>query len=123
MDVVTSFEAVEKLAPLLESELEDMVSTSWSAIGPKVKSMKGTPEGKNRKRWKNNDSKGKNGKDGKGKGKVEPCYFFTETEEGCNKGQQRTRYHRMLKLEVKRRYVCGSTKHMAAECDKPNREE
>ena len=29
----------------------------------------------------------------------------------------------MLKPEEKRCYVCGSTKHMAGECDKPKREE
>ena len=46
VDEVTSFEAVEKLALLLESELEEMVSTSWSAVGPKVKSVKGTLKGK-----------------------------------------------------------------------------
>ena len=49
VDVVTIFEAVEKLALLLESELEDMVSTSWSTVGPKVKSTKGTPKGKHGK--------------------------------------------------------------------------
>ena len=49
VDVVTSCEAMKKLALLLESELEDMVSTSWSTVGPKVKSMTGTPKGKNRK--------------------------------------------------------------------------
>ena len=82
VDVVASFEAVEKLTLLLESELEEMMSTSWSTVGPMVKSMKGTPKGgKGGKDGKNNDSKGKKGKDGKGKekGKGEPCYFFTET--------------------------------------------
>ena len=49
MDVVTNFEAVEKLALLLESELEDMVSTSWSTVGQKVKWMKRAPKGKNGK--------------------------------------------------------------------------
>ena len=124
VDVVTSFEAVEKLAILLESELEELVSTLWSTAAPRVKSTRGTPEGG--KDGKNpDDSKGKGGKDGKGKekGKVEPCYFFSETEDGCNKGQQCPRYHRMLKPEGKRCYVCGSTKHMAGECDRPKRED
>ena len=43
--MVTSYEAVERLAILLESELEELVSTSWSTVGPKVKSVKGTPKG------------------------------------------------------------------------------
>ena len=69
------------------------------------------------------DGKGKNEKDGIGKGKVEPCYFFTETDEARNKGQQCTRYRRMLKPEKKRCYICGRTKHMAGECDKPKKDD
>ena len=42
VDKITKFEAVEKLALLLESELEEMVSTSWSTVGPKVKSTEWT---------------------------------------------------------------------------------
>ena len=53
----------------------------------------------------------------------EPCHFFTETEDGCNKGQHCTRSHRILKLEEKRCYVCGSTKHMANVCDRPKKED
>ena len=78
-------------------------------------------KGKIGKDGKNNDGKGKSEKDGKGRGKVEPCYFLTETDEGCNKGQQRTRYHRMLKPDEKKCYVCGSTRRVANECDKPKR--
>ena len=72
VDVVTSFEGVDKLAPLSESGLEDMVSTSWSTVGPKVKSMNGTPKGKNGKDRKNNDSKGKMEKMEKEKAKSNP---------------------------------------------------
>ena len=43
--VVTIYEVVERLALLLESELEELVSTSWSTVGPKVKLVKGTPKG------------------------------------------------------------------------------
>ena len=72
------------------------------------------------------DGKGKGkdckGKDGKGKQK-EPCHYFAETEDGCNKGQQCTRYHRTLKPEEKRCYVCGSTKHMANVCDRPKKDD
>ena len=104
-----------------------MVSTSWSTMIPKVKSVKGTPKGgKGGKDGKNrDDSKGKGGKDGTGKekGKLEPCYFFSETEDGCNNGQQCSRCRRMLKPEEKRRYICGSTKYMAGECDRPKRED
>ena len=55
MDILTTFENVEKFATVLEGELEDIVSTSWTTVTPKIKSVKG------------NDAKGKNGKDGKGK--------------------------------------------------------
>ena len=92
----------------------------------KVQSVKRTPTGgKGGKDGKNrDDSKGKAGKDGKGiKGIVEPCYFYSETEEGCNKGQQCSRYRRTLKPEEKRCYTCGSAKHMAGERDSPKREE
>ena len=43
VDVLTSYEAMETLAILVESELEELVSTSWSTVGPKVESVKGTP--------------------------------------------------------------------------------
>ena len=92
VDVVTSYKAAERLEFLLESELEELVSTSWSTVGPKVKSVTGTPkEGKGVKDRKNqDDSKEKGGKDGKGKdkGNSEPCYFCSETEDGCNRCQQ-----------------------------------
>ena len=78
-----------------------------------MKSVKGATKGKNGKDGKGNDSKGKNGKDSAEKVKVEPCYFFTESEDGCKNGQQCTKYHRMLKPEEKRCYACGGAKHMA----------
>ena len=53
VDVTTTFEAVENLAILLESELQELVSPSWSTVGPKIKTVKGTPTG------------GKGGKNGK----------------------------------------------------------
>ena len=45
VDVVTSYEAAERLAILLESELGELASTSWSTAAPKVKAVKGTPKG------------------------------------------------------------------------------
>jgi hypothetical protein len=48
--------------------------------------------------------------------------IFSETEDGCNKAQRCPRYHRILKPERKC-YVCGSTKHMAGECDRPKKED
>ena len=65
VDVVTSFEAVEKLAVLLETKLGELVSTSRSSVAPRVKSANGTPKGgKGGKDGKNrDDSKGKGGKD------------------------------------------------------------
>ena len=64
----------------------------------------------------NDDPKGK----GK-KGKSEPCKYFS-LEEGCKFGQTCKAYHRMLKPEEGKCYVCGSTKHMAGECDRPKRD-
>lgn len=101
VDILTTFESVENLATIIESEIEDMVTMSWSVVTPKVKSINGTPKGKNGKDGKGSDSKGKKRKGEKGKGKTESCFFFTESEEGCKNGQQRTRYHRMLKPEKK----------------------
>ena len=69
---MTNFESVEKYALVLESELEDLVTTSRSLVTPKVKSVKGNPKGKNGKDGKG--EKGKNGKDGKGKVKAEACF-------------------------------------------------
>jgi hypothetical protein len=97
VDVVTTLEAVEQLSIVLEGELEQCVSTQWTKDAPKVNSINGNPKGKGKtgKDGKGKDGKGKDGK-GKDKGK-EPCYYFTETEEGCNKGQHCQRHHRMLK--------------------------
>jgi hypothetical protein len=127
VDVLTSKESVEKLALILEGELEQSVSSTWTTITPKVKAVtvesNGKGQGSKGKDGKGKDGKGKDGKgkDGNGKGKdgkgrdkgKEPRYFFTETEEGCNKGQHCQRHHRLLKPEEKRCYVCGSKKHMA----------
>ena len=44
------------------------------------------------------------------KGKSEKKSFFADNENGCKKGQQYTRYARMLKPEEKRCYVCGKHK-------------
>ena len=82
-----------------------------------MKSIKGTPKGKKGKDGKG-DGKGKIGKGKDGKGK-EPCYHFAETEEGCKFGQQCAKFHRTLKPEERRCYICGSQMHMAGECDKP----
>jgi hypothetical protein len=43
--------------------------------------------------------------------------------DAINKGQQCTRYHRTLKPEEKRCYVCGSSKHMANVCDRPKKDD
>ena len=110
VDVVTSKESVEKLALTLEGDLEQSVSSTWTTITPKVKAITADPKGKG-KGGKGNDGKGKDGKgkDGNGKGKdgkgkdksKEPCYYFTETEGGCNKGQRCSRHHRSLKPDEK----------------------
>ena len=46
-----------------------------------------------------------------------------KTEDGCNKGQHCSRFHRVLKPEERRCHVCGSTKHMANVCDRPKKED
>ena len=50
-------------------------------------------------------------------------YYFAEHDEGCKHGQQCTRYHKMLKPEERRCYVCGSKAHMAGECDRPKKDD
>ena len=68
-------ETVNQYALLIESELEDNTNQNCLDKFPKTTTAK------------DRGSKGY-GKDGKGKDRVkEPCYFFTETNEGCNKGQ------------------------------------
>ena len=63
------------------------------------------------------------GKDGKGKeARKEPCYFFNETEDGCNRGQHCSRYRRKVNPEEKKCHVCGSTKHLVDKCDRPKKE-
>ena len=54
---------------------------------------------------------------------MEPCWFFTKSEDGCKNGQHCPRHHRMLKPAKKRCYICGSTKRMAGECDKPKKDD
>jgi hypothetical protein len=123
VDIQTTYEGVEKLMTILEGELDDMVSQTWTTVTPKLKSIKGTPKGKVGKgKDGKGDGKGKAGKGKDGKGK-DPCYHFTETEEGCKHGQHCWKYHRMLKPDEKRCYVCGSQKHMAGECDRPKKED
>ena len=108
---------------ILEGELDDMVTQTWTVVTPKVKSIKGTTKGKAGKgKDGKGDGKGKAGKGKDGKGK-DPCYHFTETEEGCKHGQRCWKYHHMLKPDEKRCYVCGSQKHMAGECDRPKKED
>ena len=108
---------------ILEGELDDMVTQTWTVVTPKVKSIKGTTKGKAGKgKDGKGDGKGKAGKGKDGKGK-DPCYHFTETEEGCKHGQHCWKYHRMLKPDEKRCYVCGSQKHMAGDCDRPKKED
>ena len=53
----------------------------------------------------------------------EPCYFCNETEDGCNRGQHCSRYHRKLTQDEKKRYFCGSTKHLVDKCDRPKKED
>jgi hypothetical protein len=70
VDIQTTYEGVEKLMTILEVELDDMVSQTWTVVPPKIKSIKGTPKGKNGKgKDGKGDGKGKagKGKDGKGK--------------------------------------------------------
>ena len=104
MDTNTTEEAVSQIALLLEGELEESVTATWTTVGPKIKSVEGNPKGDKGKDGKGTEGdKGKGGKDGKGKDKSkEPCYYFAETEDGCNKGQHCSRYHRMLKPEERR---------------------
>jgi hypothetical protein len=93
---------------------------------PKVKSInpKGDGKGKGKDQQKG-DEKGGKGKDdpkGKGKkGKGEPCKYFS-LDEGCRFGQLCKAYHRLLKPEEGKCYVCGTTKHMAQDCDRPKRD-
>ena len=79
--------AVNKLVLLVEGELEECTNSLRPTV-PEAKSTKGT------------------GKDRKGKAaRKEPCYFFNETEDGCNRGQHCLKYHRKLIPEEKKCYV------------------
>ena len=106
VDTVTTEEGVQKIALLIEGELEDAITGTWTLVTPKVKSMKGNGKGKDGKDGKEGKGKGKDGKGKDGKGKKEPCHHFAETEDGCKHGQHCWKYHRMLKPEEKRCYVC-----------------
>ena len=55
VDIQTTYEGVEKLMTVMEGELDDMVTQTWTVVPPKIKSIKGTTKGKAGK-----------GKDGKG---------------------------------------------------------
>ena len=60
-----------------ESELEEVVSTSWTTVTPKVKSVKGNnTKGKNSKDGKRNDSKEKKRKIAQAKAKLNHVVFF-----------------------------------------------
>jgi hypothetical protein len=121
VDIQTTYEGVEKIMTIMEGELDDMVTQTWTVVPPKIKSIKGTTKGKKGKDGKG-DGKGKAGKGKDRKGR-DPHYHFTETEEGCKHGQRCWKYRRMLKPDEKRCYVCGSQKHMAGECDKPKKDD
>ena len=55
VDTITTEEAVNQIALLIEGEIEDSITGTWTTVGsPKIKQVKGNP-------------KGKEGKDGKGK--------------------------------------------------------
>ena len=62
---------------------------------------------------------------GKGKGdntmptKVSECYNF-KTDEGCGYGKTCIFYHPPVSKESGKCSICGSTKHPAAECPRPN---
>ena len=45
VDIQTTYEGVDKLMTVMEGELDDMVTQSWTVVTPKVKSIKGTPKG------------------------------------------------------------------------------
>ena len=49
VDVATTAEAVDQLSLILEGELEESVSSSWSTVTPKLKTIKGNPKQKKRK--------------------------------------------------------------------------
>ena len=94
-DVTTTEEVVNSMTTLLEAELEESVAASWSTITAKIKSVKGTPKGHKGKGGTKGNGKGDegNGKGEKGKRELkETCWFFTESEDGCNKGQHCARY-------------------------------
>ena len=126
VDVIPTIEAVESLTTFIEAELEESVSVGNQ---PKVKSINAKDETKGNGK---NGGKGKDGAKGKSKddqkgakggkkGKGEPCKYFS-LEEGCKFGGQCKGYHRTLKPEEGKCYVCGSVKHQAYECDRPKRD-
>ena len=129
VDLLPTYENVESLTTLIEAELEDNLNLNPTGT-PKVKTLNTNDERKGKgkdgtKGKKGEDPKGSKGKDeskDKGKkGKSEPCRYFS-LEEGCRFGQQCKAYHRLLKPEEGKCYICGSTKHQAQECDRPKRD-
>jgi hypothetical protein len=134
VDIIPTESTVEDLSKFVQAELEEAISAqldpkvkSISATDPKEKAKdetgwtrKGNSKGKNQRG--KDDQKGKDDAKGKGKkGKSEPCKWFS-LEEGCKFGQQCRAYHRLLKPEERKCYICGSEKHQASECDRPKRD-
>jgi len=126
VDILPTYKAVESLTTFIEAELEEAVTTT---MNPKVKSInpkddrkgKGSDDHKGSGKGDSKGSKGKDDAKGKGKkGKTEPCKYFA-SEEGCRFGQTCKSYHRTLKPDEGKCYICGSTKHQAHECDRPKR--
>jgi hypothetical protein len=46
VDTITTEEGVQKIALLIEGEIEDAITGTWTQVSPKVKSMKGNGKGK-----------------------------------------------------------------------------
>ena len=63
---------------VMEGELDDMVTQSWTVVLPKIQSIKGTPKGK----------KGKDGK-GDGKGRLEKAKMEKEKTRATTLPKQR----------------------------------
>jgi len=126
VDVIPTYKAVESLTTFIEAELEESVNTTQP--NPKVKSInskddrkgKGPGGGKESDKGDAKGSKGKNDSKGKGKTKSDPCKYFS-LDEGCRFGQTCKAYHKTLKPEDGKCYICGSKKHQAFECDRPKR--
>ena len=66
VDSITTEEAVSQIALLIEGEIEDSITGTWTQVGPKIKTMKENPKGDKGKDGKGKGDKGK-GNDGKEK--------------------------------------------------------